>query len=55
MPSGFFRSSNRVGDAGFFILHRLERKGFVPARWEAAGKDLKREFKYYCLTGRWKK
>jgi hypothetical protein len=39
MPSGFFRSSNRVGDAGLFILHRLERKGFVAARWEAAGKE----------------
>jgi PadR family transcriptional regulator, regulatory protein PadR len=31
-------------------LHRLERKGYVTAKWEAAGKDLKREFKYYALT-----
>ena len=31
-------------------LHRLERKGWIAARWETAGKDLKREFKYYRLT-----
>src|SRR6202008_1965938 len=31
-------------------LHRLERKGWVSAKWEAAAKDLKREFKYYRLT-----
>jgi PadR family transcriptional regulator, regulatory protein PadR len=31
-------------------LHRLERKKWVSAKWEAAGKDLKREFKYYRLT-----
>jgi len=31
-------------------LHRLERKGWISAKWEAAGKDLKREFKYYKLT-----
>jgi transcriptional regulator len=31
-------------------LHRLERKGWVTARWETAGKELKREFKYYRLT-----
>jgi PadR family transcriptional regulator, regulatory protein PadR len=31
-------------------LHRLERRGWVAAKWEAAGKDLKREFKYYRLT-----
>lgn len=31
-------------------LHRLERKGWVAAKWEAAGKNLKREFKYYRLT-----
>ena len=31
-------------------LHRLERKGWVAAKWEAAGRDLKREFKYYRLT-----
>src|SRR5262245_24800895 len=31
-------------------LHRLERKGWVAGKWESAGKDLKREFKYYWLT-----
>jgi PadR family transcriptional regulator, regulatory protein PadR len=31
-------------------LHRLERKRWVSATWEPAGKDLKREFKYYRLT-----
>jgi PadR family transcriptional regulator len=31
-------------------LHRLERKGWLAAKWEAAGKDGKREFKYYRLT-----
>lgn len=31
-------------------LHRLERKGWVAAKWEAAGKNQKREFKYYRLT-----
>jgi PadR family transcriptional regulator, regulatory protein PadR len=31
-------------------LHRLEKKGWVAAKWEPAGKDLKREFKYYRLT-----
>jgi PadR family transcriptional regulator PadR len=31
-------------------LHRLERKAWIAARWEPAGKDLKREFKYYRLT-----
>ena len=31
-------------------LHRLQRKGWISAKWEAAGKDLKREFKYYRLT-----
>src|SRR6266699_7052593 len=31
-------------------LHRLERKGWVAAKWEVANKDLKREFKYYRLT-----
>jgi len=30
-------------------LHRLERKGWLFAKWESAGKDLKREFKYYRL------
>ena len=31
-------------------LHRLERKGWVAAKWEPAAKDQKREFKYYRLT-----
>src|ERR1041385_7348418 len=31
-------------------LHRLEGKGWIAARWEPAGKDLKREYKYYRLT-----
>src|SRR5215467_2594308 len=31
-------------------LHRLERKRWIAAKWESAGKDLKREFKYYRLT-----
>ena len=30
-------------------LHRLERKGWVAAKWEMA-KDRNREFKYYRLT-----
>ncbi|MGA7410499.1 MAG: PadR family transcriptional regulator [Bryobacteraceae bacterium] len=36
-------------------LHRLERKGWISANWELAGKDLKREFKYYRLTTAGKK
>jgi transcriptional regulator len=35
-------------------LHRLERKGWVRARWETP-KDGKREFKYYRLTPAGKK
>jgi transcriptional regulator len=31
-------------------LHRLERQGWIAAKWEPAGKDLKREYKYYRLT-----
>ncbi len=31
-------------------LHRLERKGWIAAKWQPAAKDLKREFKYYRLT-----
>jgi transcriptional regulator len=31
-------------------LHRLERKGWIAGKWEPAGKDLQREFKYYRLT-----
>jgi transcriptional regulator len=36
-------------------LHRLERKGWLTAKWEPAAKDLKREFKYYRLTAAGKK
>lgn len=36
-------------------LHRLERKGWIAAKWEPAGKDLKREFKYYRLSAAGKK
>jgi PadR family transcriptional regulator, regulatory protein PadR len=36
-------------------LHRLERKGWIAAKWEPAGKNLKREFKYYRLTADGKK
>src|SRR6185312_13803575 len=36
-------------------LHRLERKGWVAAKWETASKDQKREFKYYRLTPAGKK
>jgi PadR family transcriptional regulator PadR len=36
-------------------LHRLERKGWIAAKWEPAEKDLKREFKYYRLTAAGKK
>jgi transcriptional regulator len=35
-------------------LHRLERKGWVVAKWEMA-KDRNREFKYYSLTAAGKK
>jgi PadR family transcriptional regulator PadR len=36
-------------------LHRLERKGWIAAKWEPAAKDLKREFKFYRLTAAGKK
>jgi transcriptional regulator len=36
-------------------LHRIERKGWIAAKWESAGKDRKREFKYYRLTAAGKK
>ncbi|HVN05992.1 MAG TPA: PadR family transcriptional regulator [Bryobacteraceae bacterium] len=36
-------------------LHRLERKGWISAKWEVAEKDAKREFKYYRLTPAGKK
>lgn len=35
-------------------LHRLERKGWVTAKWELA-RDRNREFKYYRLTAAGKK
>ena len=35
-------------------LHRLERKGWIAAKWEAAA-DRNREFKYYRLTPAGKK
>jgi PadR family transcriptional regulator len=35
-------------------LHRLERKGWVTAKWET-GKDGNRQFKYYRLTSAGKK
>ncbi|HLV87512.1 MAG TPA: PadR family transcriptional regulator [Candidatus Sulfotelmatobacter sp.] len=35
-------------------LHRLERKGWVVSKWEAAD-DRNREFKYYRLTAKGKK
>ena len=35
-------------------LHRLERKGWVSAKWETP-RDGKREFKYYRLTAEGKK
>ena len=31
-------------------LHRLEGKGWIASKWQTAGKDLKREFKYYRMT-----
>ena len=36
-------------------LHRLERKGWIAAKWERPDKDAKREFKYYRLTAAGKK
>ncbi|HUO27673.1 MAG TPA: PadR family transcriptional regulator [Bryobacteraceae bacterium] len=36
-------------------LHRLERKGWIAAKWESAEKDARREFKYYRLTPAGKK
>jgi transcriptional regulator len=35
-------------------LHRLEKKGWIAAKWELA-KDRNREFKYYRLTASGKK
>jgi PadR family transcriptional regulator PadR len=31
-------------------LHRLEGKGWIAGKWEPAGKDVNREFKFYRLT-----
>jgi PadR family transcriptional regulator, regulatory protein PadR len=31
-------------------LHRLERKGWLAAKWQPAGEKLAREYKYYSLT-----
>ncbi len=36
-------------------LHRLEDKGWLAAKWEAAAKGQKREYKYYRLTAAGKK
>jgi transcriptional regulator len=36
-------------------VHRLERKGWIRAKWQSAGNDGKREFKYYRLTPAGKK
>jgi len=36
-------------------LHRLQRKGWIAAKWETATKELKREYKYYRLTSAGKK
>jgi PadR family transcriptional regulator PadR len=36
-------------------LHRLERQGLIVAKWENAGSNQKREFKYYRLTPAGKK
>ena len=46
----------QVGQGSLYpALHRLERKGWIAARWESAGKDLKREYKFYRLTPAGKK
>lgn len=36
-------------------LHRLEKKGWIGAKWEPARGDLKREFKFYRLKSAGKK
>jgi len=36
-------------------LHRLERKGWIAAKWETPENGPKREFKYYRLTAQGKK
>ena len=40
-----------VGQGSLYpALHRLERRRWISAKWEPAGKDSKRQFKYYRLT-----
>ena len=36
-------------------LQRLERNGWITGNWQPAGKDLKREYRYYRLTAKGKK
>jgi PadR family transcriptional regulator, regulatory protein PadR len=36
-------------------LHRLERSGWIAAKWQPAAKDQTREFKYYRLMAAGKK
>ena len=36
-------------------LQRLERNGWIAGKWQPAGKDLKREYRYYRLTATGKK
>src|ERR1700757_1983105 len=38
----------------YLALHRMERKGWIIAKWETA-KERNREFKYYRLTSTGKK
>ena len=47
------RTTNDFGSL-YPALHRLERRGWVVSRWEAAP-DRNREFKYYRLTEKGKK
>ena len=45
----------RVEEGSLYpALHRMERKGWIVAKWEMA-KDRNREFKYYRLTPAGKK
>src|ERR1041385_5872397 len=36
-------------------LQRLERNGWIAGKWQPAGKDLKREYRYYRLTAKGRK
>jgi transcriptional regulator len=46
----------QVGHGSLYpALHRLEKRGWLAAKWEAAAKDQKREFEYYRLTASGKK